>query len=262
VRFLSAANCHEEGSPAYIKSKLPVEKALTLSGISFTILRPVTFIEVWDRVHPVCNGRVAGMVPGDIELQMLSTKDLGGAAAMSLINKGKHSGEIIDLAGDKCSGNQLAESLSRMRSGQKFTYQIAWLTRIIIYFFAPLVYDERVRFPIEQGGFKADMKALSQISNDFPECFNRKGPLTYARILLSSGYDKRTLPTAKGVGVTVLQYILLMTGFLGVLAFAGPALLPETLWEDLKRRWAFYGLCMLLAAGMILQALSRKTASS
>jgi hypothetical protein len=40
---------------------------------------------------------------------------------------------------------------------------------------------------MEEGGYKADMKALSKISNDFPECFNRKGPLTYARILLSSG---------------------------------------------------------------------------
>jgi len=87
-------------SSAAHPSPLSWQKALKLSGIAFTIFRPVTFIEVWDRVHPVCNGRVVGMVPGDVELQMLSTKDLGGAAALSLINKGKHNGEIIDLAGD------------------------------------------------------------------------------------------------------------------------------------------------------------------
>jgi uncharacterized protein YbjT (DUF2867 family) len=91
---------HRRTHPHLTLSPFAAQKALKLSGISFTILRPVTFIEVWDRVHPVCNGRVAGMVPGDIELQMLSTKDLGGAAAMSLINRGKHNGEIIDLAGD------------------------------------------------------------------------------------------------------------------------------------------------------------------
>ena len=54
-----------------------------------------------------------------------------------------------------CSGSELAQQLSKMRNGQKFTYEISWVTRIIIYFLAPLLYDERVRYPLENGKLTA-----------------------------------------------------------------------------------------------------------
>lgn len=127
------------------------------------------------------------MVRGGVPMQWVSTKDIGAVAALCFIDTNKFAGQTVDLAGGKCSGDELAGEICKMRGEQKFSYQIAWFTRTIIYFFAPMVYDERVRFPTEVGGFSADLAPLEKISNDYPECFNRKGPLTYPRILLSMG---------------------------------------------------------------------------
>eukprot|EP00283_Hemiselmis_rufescens_P003105 CAMPEP_0173427810 /NCGR_PEP_ID=MMETSP1357-20121228/6916_1 /TAXON_ID=77926 /ORGANISM="Hemiselmis rufescens, Strain PCC563" /LENGTH=380 /DNA_ID=CAMNT_0014391721 /DNA_START=31 /DNA_END=1173 /DNA_ORIENTATION=- len=253
--FSSVANCDKDNSPPCIKSKSPIEDHLKKSGLSYTILRPVTMIEVWDRVYPITSGRVCGMVDGSVKLQWVSTMDIGAVAMLSLVDPKSHKGETIDLCGDVASGNDIAASVTEMRKGQKFTYGIAWITRFVVWCFASLLFDERVRFPLE-GGFKADLKPLAKISASYPDCFKRKGPLTYARILLSGGMDTKVLPMSGGVGKVLMQLVL---GLLVVIALCY-TVLPTSVVEDLKRRWAFYGLCLLGGTGVLLQTMSRSRA--
>jgi nucleoside-diphosphate-sugar epimerase len=50
VVFSSVANCDRADAPSYHQSKHKVEEKLKKSGLPYTILRPVSFLEIWARL--------------------------------------------------------------------------------------------------------------------------------------------------------------------------------------------------------------------
>jgi len=256
--FSSVCSCDKDHAPAYFKSKLQIEEALKQSGLRYTILRPTTFIEIWERVHGICRGKVPGMVKGDVRQQWVSLKDMGAVAALVLLNPDQYVGKTIDLVGDIASGEDIAKTMSKIRGGEPFSYSIALFTRIVMYYLASMVYEERVTFQ-NDGGFSGDTKPLKEIADKFPDEFKRKGPLTYERFLLTAGYDKKVLPRVKGLGVTLLQFVLTAAALFVTGYVVLPLIVPEDSWLDIQRRWAFYGLCFLLFMGLLLQFLANRS---
>jgi uncharacterized protein YbjT (DUF2867 family) len=93
VVFSSIANCDRKGAPSYHRSKHRIEERLKKSGLSHTIIRPVSFLEIWARLSQFSNVSISGLVKGQIKQQWVALDDLGACAALALqvchMRKGK-----------------------------------------------------------------------------------------------------------------------------------------------------------------------------
>jgi uncharacterized protein YbjT (DUF2867 family) len=78
-----------------------LEKSAPLTGMSYTILRPVTFLEnlSTDR-HGLGFARLWEQIGSDKPLQVVSTRDVGWFGAQALMNPDEWKGKAISLAGD------------------------------------------------------------------------------------------------------------------------------------------------------------------
>ena len=84
VVYSSVANCDCSGAPSYHQSKYKIEERLKRSGLSHTILRPVSFLEVWARLAQFSNVSISGLVKGHVKQQWVCLDDVGAAAALVL----------------------------------------------------------------------------------------------------------------------------------------------------------------------------------
>jgi len=128
VVFSSVAACDADHAPAHLKSKRRIEEHLQASGLSWTILRPVAFLEIWARLHPPCQGALSGLVKGPVKQRWVSLEDVGAAAACALAAPEQYAAQTVGLAGDELSGDEMAAQLGALRK-EPCTYRLAlpWL---------------------------------------------------------------------------------------------------------------------------------------
>ncbi|MGH9584660.1 MAG: NmrA family NAD(P)-binding protein, partial [Bryobacteraceae bacterium] len=122
---VGAADRHT-GIP-HFDSKAAIEEHLRGSGIPFTIIRPVFFMENWlGMKETIDGGAIALPLKQETHLQMIAVDDIGGFAAMAFEHPGRWQGSAIDIAGDDLSMNDAAQALTRA-SGREVRYrQIPW----------------------------------------------------------------------------------------------------------------------------------------
>eukprot|EP00960_Hanusia_phi_P070525 767329-Hanusia_phi.AAC.3 len=237
VVYSSVADCDKENRPKYHISKKKIEDCLKASKLSWTILRPVSFYETWTRFSKVKSGSLTGIVHPDMKQQWVSLHDVGAAAALVLRSYDKYKSRTLDLVADELSGNEMAEKLTQLRKQGKFKYSIAWLMRMLLWIAAHDIYEERVTFP-ENGGYKANKQDLLELSKGFKEEeFKREGLVNFDRVVMLNGWLKGPLPSSWGVG----DYLIYGLGFLGACFASMAYLLPDSIWVEIKKRWAFYG---------------------
>lgn len=78
-----------------------IQSCQQVSGLSYTILRPVAFFE---NLSADCSGRALARMwqqLGDKKLQFVACKDIGWFAAQSFLQPGEYDGRAISLAGDE-----------------------------------------------------------------------------------------------------------------------------------------------------------------
>ena len=185
VVYSSVCGCDKESAPSYHKSKFKIEERLKKSGLSYSILRPVSFLEIWARLSQFSNKSISGLVKGDVKQQWVALEDVGACAALALQHE-KYKGRTIDLCGDELSGNDMAKVLTKLRAGstgELIGYKCAWVMRLVIMFFAGSIYQERVAFQ-EKGGFEADKTSIRAFSDGYPEEFKRKGAMDFEKFLV------------------------------------------------------------------------------
>ena len=111
----------------HFDSKGKVEEHLRRIGMSYTILRPVAFMENWLSMREVIEkGVLPQPLTPETRLQMLAVDDIGGFAAQAFEHPAKWAGRAIDLAGDELSMNELTEAFSRVSGHEVLYQQVPW----------------------------------------------------------------------------------------------------------------------------------------
>ena len=91
-----------------------VERFIQQSGISYTILRPVFFMENWlAQIIAIGESReIALPLSRDTVFQQISTRDIAAIAHYAFCKPDEWRGRIIEIAGHSCTVNELMENLS------------------------------------------------------------------------------------------------------------------------------------------------------
>lgn len=121
----SSVGCADKGTGIpHFDSKYKVEQHLLNSGVPFTIIGPVFFMENWLSpwfLPSLQEGNVALAMPGERSLAQISIEDIGKFAALIFERPGDFLGKRIDIAGDDLSGQKVAKRLGR-HVGKEFGY--------------------------------------------------------------------------------------------------------------------------------------------
>lgn len=94
--------------------KLRAEEYLRGSGIPFTILRPVFFMDNFGADALAGNllaGRLHAPMPPHVATQLVAVNDIGRAAASALAAPAAWAGKTLDLAGDALPWEEIAEAI-------------------------------------------------------------------------------------------------------------------------------------------------------
>lgn len=114
--FSSVASADRATGIPHFESKYKVEKHLMSSGVSYSIVAPVFFMEnvlqSWVS-GDWADGKIAMAMPGDRSLQHVAVANIGEFVAV-LIERGESVfGKRFDIAGFEGSGDEIARILSR-----------------------------------------------------------------------------------------------------------------------------------------------------
>lgn len=120
----------------HFKSKLEIEEALKASGMAYSILRPVAFIDNFDDAanwNPLKKGSVKSLWGPELKVKLVACSDIGKAGAIMLSDTKKWNGKTLDCASCEVDGNQVARQLSEA-SGTECKYAVA-LPRWVMWLF-------------------------------------------------------------------------------------------------------------------------------
>lgn len=119
IVYSSVCAANKKTGIPYFDSKHEVEEHLKNSGISYTILRPVWFMEhfasPWFRPS-IEKGVLSTPLRPDRELQMVSAADIGRIVAEVFTKPMKFVGREIDIAAEHLTMKKIAEEIARVLS--------------------------------------------------------------------------------------------------------------------------------------------------
>ena len=178
VVYASVIRAETSPDLAHFANKVLVEQHLKASGLKWTILRPVYFM---DNLSDPESSRfmwatLRHFLGESVKLQMIATDDIGAMAAAAFVEPERWSGQTIDLAGDELSIPEASAVWARVRGEAPPT-----LPGFLMYGISPLIrvfmsegwrmfawYGEASQFTVDIAALKAKAPQL----NDF-EAFLR-----------------------------------------------------------------------------------------
>ncbi|HME52598.1 MAG TPA: NmrA/HSCARG family protein [Candidatus Lokiarchaeia archaeon] len=120
----SVASADQQTGIPHFDSKYQVEQALAESGLPYTIVAPVAFMENMFLPMALPNlkeGKIGMFLDAETSQQMIAVADIGEMVA-AVIARGKEVyGRRYDIASDNLTGNKMAEILSSI-TGHSFEY--------------------------------------------------------------------------------------------------------------------------------------------
>jgi uncharacterized protein YbjT (DUF2867 family) len=94
--------------------KQALEQQLAASGVPFTIIRPVGFMENFAGpgrgLQP--GGTIRTPAPPHVVEQLIAVRDIGAFAAIAFANPGRYAGQAFELAGDELTVPQIAAAMT------------------------------------------------------------------------------------------------------------------------------------------------------
>lgn len=126
--FSSVASADEETGIPHFESKIKVEEHLRASGLQYTILRPVFFMENWWRGFgaSIRHGQLQQPLSPTATLQMIAVDDIGAFAALAFEHPSEWKNRTFSLAGDELSMQQIADAFSRVTARDVKYVQVSW----------------------------------------------------------------------------------------------------------------------------------------
>ncbi|MFQ5595528.1 MAG: NmrA/HSCARG family protein [Anaerolineae bacterium] len=162
--FSSVASADRTTGIPHFDSKYEVEKHIQSSGLPYTIIAPVFFmdnlLQPW-QLPDLRQGKLPMALPATHSLQQIAVADIGAFAAAVIGRRDGVLGQRIDIAGDELAGDEAAAILSRV-TGREIRYEG----------FSPAVWraqSEDMALMYEwfaDTGYAADINGLRR---DFPE---------------------------------------------------------------------------------------------
>lgn len=125
--YSSVGSADRKTGIPHFDSKFRVEEHIRGTGLRYTILRPVFFMENWRGMRGMIEqGKLALPLTPETRFQMIAVDDIGEFVALAFEHSGKFQGRALDIASDDLSMTGLAEAFSRA-SGREVGYeQIPW----------------------------------------------------------------------------------------------------------------------------------------
>ncbi len=126
--YSSVASADEETGLPHFESKVKVEEHLRSSGLQYTIVRPVFFMENWHRGfgESIRDGQLQQPLSSTAKLQMIAVDDIGAFAALAFEHPGQWKNRTFSLAGDELSMQQIADAFSRVTARDVKYVQVSW----------------------------------------------------------------------------------------------------------------------------------------
>ncbi len=125
--YSSVGSADQNTGIPHFDSKFQIEEHLRATGMSYTILRPVFFMENWLGMRQgIEAGTLAQPLAPDTRLQMIAVDDIGAFAAMAFEHTGKWQGRAVELAGDELSMTELAAAFARATGREVRYQQVPW----------------------------------------------------------------------------------------------------------------------------------------
>ena len=125
--YSSVASADQRTGIPHFDSKFRIEEHIRGTGMRFTIVRPVFFMENWLNMRQMIESGTLGLPLGPTtRLQMVAVDDIGGVVATAFERPGKWQNRTFELAGDELSLAELAQGFTRA-SGREVRYvQVPW----------------------------------------------------------------------------------------------------------------------------------------
>ncbi len=125
--YCSVASADQKTGIPHFDSKFRIEEHIRGTGMHFTVVRPVFFMENWLSMRQMIDGGTLALpLSPDTRLQMVAVEDIGRVVATAFEYPGRWQDRVFELAGDELSMSELAEVFTRA-SGRDVQYvQIPW----------------------------------------------------------------------------------------------------------------------------------------
>jgi uncharacterized protein YbjT (DUF2867 family) len=119
--YSSVGSADQKTGIPHFDSKWKIEEHLRGTGMPYTIVRPVYFMENWLRLKDqIAQGQLSLPLTAETIMQQVSIEDIGAFVAMAFEHPGKWHGTATDLAGDESFVDQIAQTLQASYS------QLSW----------------------------------------------------------------------------------------------------------------------------------------
>jgi uncharacterized protein YbjT (DUF2867 family) len=180
--YSSVGSAHRQTGISHFESKWEVEEYVRELDLPYTILRPVFFMQNWERMRGmVLGGTLAQPLDPDKPFQQVAVEDIGAFAAIAFENPDRWIGREVDLAGDEPTMPQIAETFGRVIGREVSYYQVPWDQ-----FEEQMGEEFAVQYRwFNDVGYEADIAALQQ---EYPEL------TTFERYLRAPGWEGAEVP--------------------------------------------------------------------
>ena len=123
--YSSVASADRATGIPHFDSKYEVEKHIISSGVPYTIIAPVYFMDNMLQPWALPNlrqGKLALAMPSTRSLQQIAVVNIGAFAAAVIERRDTVLGRYIDIAGDELTGDEAATILSKV-TGREIRYE-------------------------------------------------------------------------------------------------------------------------------------------
>jgi uncharacterized protein YbjT (DUF2867 family) len=125
--YSSVGSAHRETGIPHFDSKWEVEEHVRASGVPYTVLRPVFFMQNWEMMRePVLGGTLPQPLDPDKPFQMIDAEDIGVFAARAFGDPESWIGREVDIAGDELTMPEIAGTFSRVIGRNVDYFQVPW----------------------------------------------------------------------------------------------------------------------------------------
>jgi len=125
--YSSVGSAHRDTGIPHFDSKFEVEEHVRASGVPYTVLRPVFFMQNLEFMRePILGGTLPQPLDTDRPFQMVAVEDIGVFAAMAFEDPETWIGREVDLAGDELTMPEIAATFSRVIGREVDYFQVPW----------------------------------------------------------------------------------------------------------------------------------------
>ena len=125
--YSSVGSAHRETGIPHFESKWQVEEHVRASGVPYTVLRPVFFMQNWEFMRePILGGTLPQPLDPEKPFQTIDADDIGVFAAEAFDDPGTWVGREVDIAGDELTMLEIAGTFSRVIWRNVDYLQVPW----------------------------------------------------------------------------------------------------------------------------------------